>query len=805
MTTGLGYAFRVLSKDFGFAAIATLTLALGIGANTAIFTVVNALLLRPLPYEHSDRLMTLYASNPKRALGRGSFSLGRLEQLRSESQSFSDAAGYASESFNLTGSDEPEQLPAARVSWNFLRTLGVRPMLGRDFLSQEDKEGGQPVVLLGYSLWQRRFGANPNVVGTSITLDSVSYTIIGVLPAGLDQPAPRLDLLATNLAAFSRFTREQIRVGGGYIYAITRLKNGLNIRQAQAEMDVLTRQYLQLNAGKIDADPDAKMLVETLRESLVVNVKPALLVLCAAVCAVLLIACANVASLLLARATGRRKEFAVRAALGASRRDLIRQLLTESFVLALMGGALGLLIASAGTRLLARLTQINLPRVEEIHVDWQTLVFTLAISILTGVFFGLIPSLQVSKPDLNVILRESGRGTAGGLRRNRVRSFLVVGQVALSMMLLIGASLLIRSFFELGRVDPGFDPRGVLTMQVTLPAARYPTDSRKNIFFRNALTKISSIPRVHSASAALSLPLNGRVMVPILISGESPIPFGKRPLVFWQSITPDYFRTIQARLVRGRAFSEHDNESAGGVAIVNETMARRFWPNQDPIGKQMIVARAELRTQVVGVVADVRTAGLDSEARGELYTPYDQRPWPSMILVVRTSGDPMLISNAVRKQILQVDADLPVTSIRTLEDIVADSFGQRRLTLWLFGAFAATALVLAAIGIYGLLAYSVEQRRQEMGIRQALGARQGDILGLVLRQGLGLALAGVAIGLAGAVALTRLLSTLLFHVSPTDPATFAAMAVLFVSVAAMASYLPARRALDVDPLVAMRE
>ncbi len=805
MINDLRYAFRVLSKDLSFAVIAALTLALGIGANTAIFTAVNALLLRPLPYEHSDRLMVLYASNPKRAVGRGSLSLGRLDQLRTESQSFADLAGYCSESFNLTGSDQPEQVPAARVSWNFLKTLGVRPILGRDFLPQEDKEGGQPVVLLGYNLWQRRFGGNPNVVGEPITLDSVAFTIIGVLPAALDQPAPRLDLLATNLSAFSRFTREQIRAGGGYIYPIARLKPGVNIRQAQAEMDVLARQYGQLNSGRVDADPDSTMVVETLQASVVQDVRPALLILCGAVGLVLLIACANVASLLLARATGRRKEFAVRAALGASRGDLIRQLLYESLALAFIGGALGLLIASAGTRLLARITQIDLPRVQEIQIDWQTLVFTLVISILTGVFFGLMPSLQVSKPDLNAILRESGRGTAGGTRHNRVRSLLVIGQVALSMMLLIGASLLLRSFFALGRVDPGFDPRGVLTMKVTLPAARYPTDSRKNIFFRDALAKISAIPGVSSASAALSLPLNGSVLVPILIAGEAFVPFGKRSLVYWQSITSDYFRTIHAKVLRGRAFSEHDNESAAGVAIVNETMARRFWPNQDPIGKQMIVARAELHVQIVGVVADVKPAGLDSDARGELYTPYDQRSWPSMALAIRTSGDPMAISSAARKQIAQVDADLPVTSIRTLEDIVADSFGQRRLTLWLFGAFAATALVLAVIGIYGLLAYSVEQRRQEMGIRQALGARQGDILALVLRQGLGLALAGVVIGVVGAAALTRLLSTLLFHVSPTDPATFGAMAVLFTGVAAMASYLPARRALDVDPLAAMRE
>jgi putative ABC transport system permease protein len=805
MITGLRYAFRVLSKDLGFTVIAVLTLALGIGANTAIFTVVNALLLRPLPYEHPNRLVVMYGSNPKRAVGRGPVSLGRLYQLRAESQSFTDLTGYASESFNLTGSDQPEQLPAARVTWNFLRVLGVQPILGRDFLEHEDKEGGQRVVLLGYSLWQRRFGGTPSVVGAAITLDSIAYTIIGVLPAGLDQPTPRLDLLATNLSAFSRFTREQIRVGGGYIYPIARLKTDVNLRQAQAEMEVLTRRYVQVSSGRVDADPDASMVVETLQESIVQDVRPALLILCAAVGAVLLIACANVASLLLARATGRRKEFAVRAALGASRGGLIRQLLYESLVLAFIGGTLGLPIASAGTDLLARVTQINLPRIQEIRIDWQTLAFTFAIAILTGAFFGLMPALQVSKPDLNVILRESGRGTAGDLRSNRVRSFLVVGQVALSIMLLIGASLLIRSFFELGRVDPGFDPHGVLTMQVTLPAAKYPTDSRKNIFFRDALTKISAIPGVTSASAALSLPLNGSVMVPILISGEAPIPFGKRSLVFWQSITPDYFRTLHAKLLRGRAFNEHDNESAAGVAIVNETMARRFWPNQDPIGKQMIVARAELHVQIVGIVADVKAAGLDADARAELYTPYDQRPWPSMALLVRTTGEPMLVASPVRKQIMQVDADLPVTSIRTLDEVVAESFGRRRLTLWLFGAFASTALVLAAIGIYGLLAYSVEQRRQEMGIRQALGARQRDILALILSQGLRLALAGVFIGIAGALALTRLLSNLLFHVSPTDPATFGAVAILFVGVAAMASYLPARRALDVDPLVAMRE
>ena len=799
------YALRVLAKDFGFSAVAVLTLALGIGANTAIFTVVNAVLLRPLPYPESDRLLFLYNTNLKRASGRGPFSLMRLDQLRSESRSFSNLAGFCNETFNLTGVEQPEQLQAARVSANFLQTLGVHPVLGRDFLPEEDREGAKPVVMLSYGLWQRRFGGNPDVIGTSLALDSQAHTIVGILPPGLDQPAPDLDLLATNLAAFSVFTREQIRLGAGYISVIARLRPGVSGQQAQAEMDVLNRQYLRQNTGMVDADPDARLVGSPLRGILVDNVKPALLVLCAAIGAVLLIACANVASLLLARATGRRKEFAVRAALGASRADLIRQLLAESLVLSLISGVLGMLLAFAATRLAGRINQLDLPRAGEIHIDWETLAFTLLVSIVTAVFFGLIPSLETSKPDLNMILRESGRGATGSLRRSQARGLLVIGQVAVSMILLIAASLLMRSFLKLQQVDPGFDPRNVLTMQVTLPNAKYATNPQKNAFFREAFRHISATPGVNSASAMLWLPLHASVVVPIQVVGDAVLPFGKRPLAYWQSVTPDYFRTFGTRLLRGRFFTEHDNELSSGAAIVNETLAQRFWPNQDPIGKQLIVARAELHEEVVGVVADVKTSALDSDAGGELYSPYPQRPWPGMIIAVKTSGNPMSMASAVRKQIAQVDGDLPVTAVRSMEDVVSESFGQRQLTLWLLGAFAAAALVLAAIGIYGLLAYSVEQRRQEMGIRRALGARPADIVRLVLRQGLGLTLAGIAAGLAGAFLIGRALEALLFHVSPTDPVIYAGMALLFLAVALIASYLPARRALRVDPVVAIRE
>jgi putative ABC transport system permease protein len=801
----LRHALRLLAKDFGFSAVAVLTLALGIGANTAIFTVVNAVLLRPLPYPQSDRLLFLYNTNLKRASGRGPFLLQRFDQLHSQARSYSNLAGFCNETFNLTGVDQPEQLAAARVSASFLGTLGVHPLLGRDFLPEEDREGAKPVVMLSEGLWQRRFGGNPNVIGSSLTLDAQAYTIIGVLPPGLDQPAPQLDLLATNLAAFNLFTREQIRLGAGYISVIARLKQGVTSQQAQAEMDVLNSQFLRQNPGIVDADPDARLVGSPLRTILVDNVKSALLILCAAIGAVLLIACANVASLLLARAAGRRKEFVVRAALGASRGHLIRQLLAESLVLSLFSGGLGLLLAVAATRLAGRISQLNLPRAGEIHVDWETLAFTLLVTMVTAVCFGLIPSLQASNPDLNAILRESGRGAAGSVRRSRARSLLVIGQVAVSMILLIAASLLMRSFFALEQVDPGFDPRNVLTMQVTLPNASYSTNPQKNTFFREALRHISIIPGVNSACAVLSLPLQANVLVPIQVVGDAVLPFGKRPLAYWQSVTPDYLRTFGTRLVRGRFFTEHDNELSAGAAVVNETLARRFWPNQDPIGKQLIIARAQLHAQVVGVVADVKTSTLDSDAGGQLYSPYPQRPWPGMIIAVKTSGNPLSMAPAVRQQIAQVDGDLPVTAVRSMQEIVSQSFGQRQVTLWLLGAFAAAALVLAAIGIYGLLAYSVEQRRQEMGIRRALGAQPTDILRLVLREGLILTLAGIATGLAGALAINRAIAALLFRVSPTDPVIFAGMALLFVAVALIASYLPARRALEVDPLVAIRE
>jgi putative ABC transport system permease protein len=649
----LRYAFRVLGKDLGFAIVVALVMGLGIGANSAIFTVVDAVLLRPLPYQHSNRLVTLWGSNPKRAVGRGAFSIMRLDQLRSQSQSFSSVAGWCTETFNLTGVDQPEQLQAARVSASFLQTLGVRPLLGRDFLPDEDRVGGKPVVLMSYGLWQRRFGGNPSIVGTALTLDSGPSTVIGILPPKLDQPLPDLDVLATNLAAFSRFTSEQIHAGGGYLFSIARLKPDVTLQQAQAEMDVLAHQYLQANVGKVDADPDGRIMAGSLRESLVENSRPALLVLCAAVGLVLLIACANVASLLLARTAGRRGEFAVRVALGAGRVHLLRQLLAESLLLIVASCGVGLLLAQAAVKAVGHIDTLNVPRAGEIHIDGQTLGFTLAISILTGIGFSLMPPLEISKQNWNEILRERDQAGAGSLGRNRVRSFLVIGQVALSMMLLIAASLLMRSSVALQRVDPGFNPKNILTMSVTLPDAKYPTDPRKGAFFRQTLNNISSLPGVLSASAVLRLPMTGRILAPILRVGEARIPFGKRTLIYWQSITPDYFRTLQARLLAGRFFAEHDDLAATPVAIVNESLARRIWPNQDPLGRRLVLSRKEIVVQIVGVVADIKSGGLDSDSGAELYSPYAQRPWPAMSLAIRTV-DPNAMTNTVQKSILWI-------------------------------------------------------------------------------------------------------------------------------------------------------
>jgi putative ABC transport system permease protein len=800
----LRFALRMMGKSPGFTLVAVLTLALGIGGNTAVFSVVNALLLRSLPLAEPDRLVSIARSNPQRGAARGSFSLAAYETIRDRNRSFFGITAFCSESFTLNGGGEPEQLVAVRVSPNFLDVLQTKPLLGRGFLPEEGEPGGKLVVLIGSRLWQRRFSSDPNIAGKPITLSSTVYTIIGVMPPQFPFPNTGIDVWATRLMAFSLFQPYQIQHGAGYLTAIARLKAGSSTQQAEAELAVLYRQYLQEHPANPDADPNGRFDVDSLQEILVTSIRPTLLVLSGAIGFVLLIACANVASLLLARATGRAKEIAMRAALGASRGTLIRQLLAESLSLAALGGAVGILLANWGLSWLVTSSADSLPGFRPIRLDLQVLAFTLGISLLTGVAFGLMPALQISRPDLNSILRDSGWGTTGGGSRHRVRSVLVAGQMALSIVLLIGAGLLIESFLRLQSVNPGFDPHHVLTMRLTLPPAKYSDDGRKSRFFRDVVGRLENLPGVASATAALNMPHAANLYAPVLAEGQPNVPLAQRPLAQWNSTTPAYFKTVGIPLVHGRDFTWADDEHAPKAVIVSDSMARRFWPGGNALGQHLTFGRDQLPGEIVGIVGDVKNQGLEADSIMVFYTPYPQRTWNGMTIAIRAKGDPRLLAKSAHEQLLAVDLDQPVTSIETLEDSLASTLTQRRQTMYLLAGFAAIALLLAVVGLYGVMAYSVAQRTTEIGIRQAIGAQRGDILRMVMGQGLRLGLVGIGVGVLAAIALTRLISGMLYRVSATDPLTFAGISILFLVVALAASFVPAFRATRVDPLEALR-
>jgi putative ABC transport system permease protein len=800
------YAARTLAKSPGFTLVAIVTLALGIGANTAIFSVANALLLRPLPYAHPDRLVLVYAVKADAPFAIQPFSYLRATFLNEKSRAFAGFAAFTNETFNLTGTGDPEQLSAARVSWNFFNVLGVSPAIGRAFLPEEDQPGARAVCLISHALWTRAFGARADIAGQNITLDATPYTIAGVLPRGF-QFAPLgadVDLWAPRVFDLNITTPAQIRAGVGFLSAVARLAPGVGARQADAEMNIQDRQYKRENPGMPDADPSQTIHARDLQEQTVANVRTAVLILCGAVGLLLLIACANVAALLLSRALARRKEIAIRAALGAKRTALIAQLLAESVLLALAGGALGIALSAWGTHALAALGQGNLPRVDEIGIDWRVMLFTAGLSLITGVLFGLLPALQLSRQDLNPVLRAEGRGSAGSRRRSRARGVLVVAQVALSMVLLVGAGLLIRSLVRLRNVNAGFDARNVLTMRVALPPARYPKGPQMAAFYDQVVKKVSAMPGVRSAAVCSALPVRPVRFSPVLVQGQPEIPLAARPLMAIQMVSPAYFRTLRVALRQGREFNERDDPGAPLVAVVNETLVRRYWPHDNPIGKHLLLGRMVKPTEVVGVAADVSNLSLAAAPEAEVYLPFPQRPWASMNLILRTAGDPRNWTGAARAAVAAVDRDQPVTAVNTMEEVLAASTAQQRFSVFLLGVFSVTALVLAAVGLYGAIAYSVAERTQEMGIRIALGADTGDILRMIVGQGLALALAGLVIGAVAALALTRLMSGLLFQVSAADPASFAAGALLFAVVAALASYLPARRATRVDPTEALR-
>ncbi len=804
MFQDLRYAVRMLARSPAFTAVAVLTLSLGIGANTAIFSVANSVLFRPLPYRDPSRLLIV---TNRRGPNRRSFSYGRAAFIDKHSNSFAGFAPFVTENFNLTGRGDPELLPSARVAWNFFDVLGVRPVLGRAFRIEEDQPGAQPVVVISDSLWKRRFGGDPYAIGQSLALDSIDTTIIGVMPVDFEfAPLGRAtDIWSTRTFETNALSAQQARAGATYLIALARLKSSQPLDQARAEMRVLDALYRRDNATSSDADPQQGISLDPVQEIMVANVRTAVLVLFGAVGLVLLIACANLASLLLSRSLARRKEIAIRNILGASPAGIIRQLLAESVLIAMLGGGVGLALAGITTRAVSRLSPVILPRINPIHaLDFQVILFTLAVSLITGILFGLAPALQLSNTDLQGVLRDEGRGVTGGKWRNLARNLLVVAQIALSMTLVISAGLLMHSFVRLQNVSVGFNPDHVLLMNLTLPPARYSSRAQISGFFDRVLEQVEALPGVRSAAVSSALPLSPTHYLSVLPEGHPEVPLPQRPLLSMQAISPSFFATMGIPLHRGRVFTPRDKDGAPPVGIVNAVFARRFWPNQDPVGKHVLLSSSPQPVEIVGVIGNVKNVRMAVITTPELYLPLTQRSAQSLNLIVRCDGDPLGLATPVRARILSIDPDQPVTNVRSMDQHLADSIAQNRWTTWLIVIFSSVAMLVATVGLYGLIAYSVAQRTQELGVRLALGAAPSRLMGSVIGHGLQLAVAGVLLGAAAAWVSTRALQSLLFEVGPTDPWTFLASALLFILVALAATYVPARRAADLDPADALR-
>ncbi len=792
------YGIRMLTKKPGFTLVAVITLALGIGANAAIFSVVNAVLLRPLPYKEPDRLMLIRETKLPQ-FPEFSVSPGNFLDWKAQNTVFERLVAMGGSSFNLIGSGDPERLRGTLVTDGFFATFGATPQLGRDFLPEEDQPGRNFVVMLSNGFWQRRFGGDPKIVNQAITLNGQSYTVIGVMPASFRYGGRDVDLW-TPIA----FTAQQAQNHGGhYLQAVGRLKPGVSVEQARTEMVAiagrLATQYPDANTGwSVKLGPMLEFAVR--------DIKPALLVLLAAVAFVLLIACANVANLLLARAAGRQKEIAIRTAMGAGRWRIVRQLLTESVLLSLTGGLVGLLLAKWGMDLLLKLAPQNLPRMSDVSLDGRALAFTAAITLLTGIVFGLVPALQSSKPNLNEVMKDAGRGSTEGGRRQLIRSSLVVLEVASALVLLVGAGLMIKSFWKLQQVDPGFNPDSALTVPVTLPRRKYPEADKQAAFFKQLIENVATLPGVKAVGAGNVIPLSDDdYVLGFVIDGRAPLPPGSSQSTNYYAVSADYFKAMGIPLLRGRVFTDQDTKDTTRVAVINETMAKKFFPDEDPIGKRIHVTNGPTTfREIVGIVGDVKHYGLDQTTTLQTYEPYLQRPDTYMSLVVRTTSDPTSLSSAIRNEVLKLDKEQPVSTITTLDRLVSTSIAQQKFSMLLLGVFAAVAMLLAAIGIYGVLSYAVTQRTHEIGIRMALGAGRRDVLRLVVGHGMILAGIGVALGLGAAFLLTRLMSTLLFNVNATDPMTFSVIALLLVSIALLACWIPARRATKVDPMIALR-
>ncbi|MGA9769129.1 MAG: ABC transporter permease [Blastocatellia bacterium] len=791
------YGIRMLIKNPGFTVVAVLVLALGIGANSVIFSAVNALLLNTFSYSDPEQLVGVWERAPQNPLNE--VAPANFIDWQKQNEVFSQIGALNFWNANLTGVDVPERLQGFQVSPGLISLLGVAPLIGRDFLPEEAELGKNTVVIISHGLWQRRFGGDPDIIGKTLNINNRDYTVIAVMPPGF-QVHRKADLWSPLALRPTTLANRQSH----FLIVMARLKTGVTREQAQAAMTTIAGQ-LQQQYPETNTNWGANVV--TLQEQTVGQIKPAALVLLVAVGLVLLIACANVANLLLARAATRQKEIAIRLALGSSRRRIVRQLLTESLLLALLGGLAGLLLAMWSVDILvANVPEdvaFSLPRLKEIGINLPVLGFTLLVSLATGMVFGLAPAFQASRFNLNDVIKEGGRGTSTGLSGRRLRQMLVIAEVALSAVLLIGASLLIKSMLKLLEVNPGFSGRNVITMRTTLPGAKYREDAQMIAFYNQITERLEQMPGVESAGAISHLPMGGSNSTAGFDIEGKPAPSpADQPEAAHRAISTEYFRVLNIPIIQGRQFTAEDNETAPGVVIVSASLARRYFPGEDPVGKR--IKLEDKGFSVVGIVGDVKHGGLDKEAEPTMYFTYRQQPYDSMVLLVRAAANPMSLMAAMRSAVLAVDKDQPVYEIRTIDDAISESITLPRYTAVLLSVFAAIALLLAAVGLYGVMSYVVTGRTHEIGIRMALGARTGDVLRLIVGQGLSLALIGLAIGVVAAFALTRLMSSMLYGVSATDTAIFLLVSALLAGVALLACAVPARRATKVDPMVALR-
>jgi putative ABC transport system permease protein len=801
--TDLKAALRALRKTPGFTSVAIVSIAVGIAASTALFSVFDRLMLNPVSLPQPASLVAIWANHPQLNFNAPAVSWPRYEEIRTRARSFASVGLSAFDNFTLTGNGDPEQLNGLRVSASFLPTLGVMPARGRNFTAAEDTPNGPAVCILSHELWQTRFGGRASLLGETITLNGQSWEVVGIMPPRLTNPFAQTQVFAPRVFEVGGMTPHQVQLGASYAQPIARLKPGVSVEQAHAELAAISREYAAQFASRLDAQSTSEARLFT--ETLVGNLRPTFYTLFGAVSLVLLIACANVASLFLGRLAARQREIAVRQSLGATRAAIVRQFLVESLVFSAAAGGLGLLLALWALSAIQLAFGSQLPANTTLALDWRALAFTGGITVLSAVLVGLAPALHAARPELSDVLKDAARGSPGA-RSGRFRAGLIIGEVILVVVLLVSSALLLLSFEKLQHTPPGFEPRGVAGAFVGLPSARYPTPAEQARFFERVIEQLKAHGQVQAAAAVVGLPLAGlNPRSPYSVGGQPVPPLPQRPLAGLAVVSDDYFRLMRIPVVAGRAFTADDREGAPGVCIINESFARRLFPGEPALGKILLRGRdAEARHEIVGLIRDVKTNGLNVPAPDEIYYPLRQLGRAAMVVVARTEGDPAVLQGVIRAAVAGVDPDQPVSFFRTMDDIIAQSLGVQRLVAALTTVFAGLALVLAAVGLYSVLAYAVTQRTGEIGIRMALGAQPGQVTGLILRNGLKLAGCGLLGGLAAAAGAARLLESLLFEVQPLDPLVYGAVAVLFAGVAALACLLPALRASRIDPLAALR-